>query len=65
MGLMPSHADLSDRDREELLAYLYGSDELDPRAAARGDEQWVLNRTEAAPISREVPEALEALGYVE
>ena len=36
-GYMPSHAYLSDRDGEALIAYLYDSDEADPRAEERDE----------------------------
>ena len=45
-GYMPSHAHLSERERAALLAYLYASDEPDPRATARdaepGESEWVF-----------------------
>ncbi|MCY4506152.1 MAG: PQQ-binding-like beta-propeller repeat protein, partial [Acidobacteria bacterium] len=45
-GYMPSHAHLSERERAALLAYLYASDEPDPRTTARdaepGESEWVF-----------------------
>ena len=45
-GYMPSHAHLSTRDREALIAYLYDSDEPDPTARPGGDAsaepEWVF-----------------------
>ena len=44
-GYMPSHAHLSTRDREALIAYLYDSDEPNPTArpgAAAAEPEWVF-----------------------
>ena len=45
-GYMPSHTHLSERDRDALIAYLFDSDEVDPRAAPRdgtsNNSEWVF-----------------------
>ena len=43
---MPAHAHLSERDRDGLMAYLFDSDESDPRAAesarSSAEPEWVF-----------------------
>jgi len=52
-GFMPSHAQLSERERSALIAYLYHSDERDTLAARRANDTLETGREDGTPAGSE------------